>query len=205
MRVAVVELVRVRRAQRLDRAAAVRGLRPETAHRSTAKRGLNFRGSMASRIDVSIEHKHAPPDPGARRSTPTPARSATRTTARTSWSRTCASAPSAAITSGRRAASGSSSCSIRAASSRRPRSYARPIRSSFFDLRSYKERIAEAELKTGLGDAMLMGQGKIEDNDCQLTVMDFSLHGRARWEASSARSSRAPASGRSSATFRSSR
>jgi acetyl-CoA carboxylase carboxyl transferase beta subunit len=48
---------------------------------------------------------------------------------------------------------------------------------SFFDLRPYTERIAEAEVSTGLGDAIVVGRGKIERRSCQLAVMDFSFMG----------------------------
>ena len=48
---------------------------------------------------------------------------------------------------------------------------------SFFDLRPYAERIAEAEVSTGLGDAILVGSAKIERRDCQLAVMDFAFMG----------------------------
>jgi len=48
---------------------------------------------------------------------------------------------------------------------------------SFFDLRPYTERLAEAELKTGLGDAMLIGRAEIEGRGCQLAVMDFGFMG----------------------------
>ena len=47
----------------------------------------------------------------------------------------------------------------------------------FFDLRPYAERIAEAEVSTGLGDAILVGSAKIERRDCQLAVMDFAFMG----------------------------
>jgi acetyl-CoA carboxylase carboxyl transferase subunit beta len=47
----------------------------------------------------------------------------------------------------------------------------------FFDLRPYKQRLAQAEVETGLGDAMVIGQGKIERRDCQLAVMDFKFMG----------------------------
>jgi acetyl-CoA carboxylase carboxyl transferase subunit beta len=47
----------------------------------------------------------------------------------------------------------------------------------FFDLRPYTERIAEAELATGLGDAMVIGSGAIEGHDCELAVMDFGFMG----------------------------
>ena len=47
----------------------------------------------------------------------------------------------------------------------------------FFDLRAYNERLAEAEVATGLGDAMVVGSATIEDNPCELAVMDFSFMG----------------------------
>jgi acetyl-CoA carboxylase carboxyl transferase beta subunit len=47
----------------------------------------------------------------------------------------------------------------------------------FFDLRPYTERIAEAEISTGLGDAMLIGGAVIENQACVLAVMDFSFMG----------------------------
>ncbi len=47
----------------------------------------------------------------------------------------------------------------------------------FFDLRPYTERLAEAEVKTGLGDAMVIGQAQIERQACQLAVMDFGFMG----------------------------
>jgi acetyl-CoA carboxylase carboxyl transferase subunit beta len=47
----------------------------------------------------------------------------------------------------------------------------------FFDLRPYTERIAEAEVSTGLGDAIVVGAAKIERRDCQLAVMDFAFMG----------------------------
>src|SRR5579872_1215665 len=47
----------------------------------------------------------------------------------------------------------------------------------FFDLRPYTERLAEAELKTGLGDAMVIGQAAIDAHPCELAVMDFQFMG----------------------------
>src|SRR6266540_593462 len=47
----------------------------------------------------------------------------------------------------------------------------------FFDLRPYRERLAEAEVSTGLGDAMVIGQAAIEGHGCELAVMDFSFMG----------------------------
>lgn len=48
---------------------------------------------------------------------------------------------------------------------------------AFFDLRPYTERIAEAELKTGLGDAIVIGSAAIEERSCELAVMDFAFMG----------------------------
>src|ERR687887_903730 len=47
----------------------------------------------------------------------------------------------------------------------------------FFDLRPYTERLAEAEMKTGLGEAMVIGQAVLHGNACELAVMDFSFMG----------------------------
>jgi acetyl-CoA carboxylase carboxyl transferase beta subunit len=47
----------------------------------------------------------------------------------------------------------------------------------FFDLRPYAERLAEAEMSTGLADAILIGQAAIEGRGCELAVMDFAFMG----------------------------
>ena len=47
----------------------------------------------------------------------------------------------------------------------------------FFDLRPYRERLAEAELKTGEGDAIVIGRAEIDGLPCQLSVMDFGFMG----------------------------
>ncbi len=47
----------------------------------------------------------------------------------------------------------------------------------FFDLRPYVERLAEAEVATGLGDAIITGSAAIEGRSCRLAVMDFSFMG----------------------------
>ena len=48
---------------------------------------------------------------------------------------------------------------------------------AFFDLRSYTERLAEAELNTGLGDAKIIGPAEIDGHACELAVMDFAFMG----------------------------
>jgi acetyl-CoA carboxylase carboxyl transferase beta subunit len=47
----------------------------------------------------------------------------------------------------------------------------------FFDQRPYTERLAEAEVSTGLGEAMVIGRASIEGRACELAVMDFSFMG----------------------------
>ncbi len=132
---------------------------------------------MASRIDVSIEHKQAPPGPDGSKKHPNTCPKCSSHYREDELSenlRVCAHCgyhfPVGALERIRQLLDPDSF--IEEAKELRS---ADPL--SFFDLRSYKERIAEAELKTGLPDALLMGQAKIEDEDCQLTVMDFSFMG----------------------------
>ena len=47
----------------------------------------------------------------------------------------------------------------------------------FFDLRPYTERLVEAEVETGLGDAIVCGAAAIEGEVCRLAVMDFAFMG----------------------------
>src|SRR5438270_812894 len=47
----------------------------------------------------------------------------------------------------------------------------------FFDLRPYTERLAEAEVSTGLGEAMLIGHATLEEQPVELAVMDFAFMG----------------------------
>jgi acetyl-CoA carboxylase carboxyl transferase subunit beta len=47
----------------------------------------------------------------------------------------------------------------------------------FVDLRPYKERLAEAELASDSGEAMIIGQAAIDDHALELAVMDFSFIG----------------------------
>ncbi|HST25557.1 MAG TPA: acetyl-CoA carboxylase carboxyltransferase subunit beta [Gaiellaceae bacterium] len=47
----------------------------------------------------------------------------------------------------------------------------------FFDLRPYRERLAEAELETGLGEAIVIGAALLDGHPCELAVMDFSFMG----------------------------
>ena len=47
----------------------------------------------------------------------------------------------------------------------------------FFDLRPYRERLAEAELETGLGEAIVIGSALLDGHPCELAVMDFAFMG----------------------------
>jgi acetyl-CoA carboxylase carboxyl transferase subunit beta len=47
----------------------------------------------------------------------------------------------------------------------------------FFDLRAYTERLAEAELNTGLADAIVVGHGTVDALPLELAVMDFAFMG----------------------------
>ncbi len=47
----------------------------------------------------------------------------------------------------------------------------------FFDSRPYPARLAEAELATGLGEAMVIGCAEMDGLPCELAVMDFAFMG----------------------------
>jgi acetyl-CoA carboxylase carboxyl transferase subunit beta len=47
----------------------------------------------------------------------------------------------------------------------------------FFDLRPYVERLSEAELNTGLGEAIVIGGGALDSYPLEFAVMDFSFLG----------------------------
>jgi acetyl-CoA carboxylase carboxyl transferase beta subunit len=47
----------------------------------------------------------------------------------------------------------------------------------FFDLRPYRERLAEAEIATSLGEAIVIGRAAIDGHACALAVMDFAFMG----------------------------
>jgi len=47
----------------------------------------------------------------------------------------------------------------------------------FFDLRPYVERLTEAELNTGLGEAIVVGVGSLDGYPLEFAVMDFSFLG----------------------------
>jgi acetyl-CoA carboxylase carboxyl transferase subunit beta len=61
----------------------------------------------------------------------------------------------------------------------------------FFDLRPYAERLSEAELNTGLGEAIVVGQATIDAHPVELAVMDFSFMGGSMGSAVGEKFSRA--------------
>jgi acetyl-CoA carboxylase carboxyl transferase beta subunit len=61
----------------------------------------------------------------------------------------------------------------------------------FFDLRPYTERLSEAELNTGLSEAMVIGQAALDGHQIELAVMDFSFMGGSMGSAVGEKFSRA--------------
>ena len=61
----------------------------------------------------------------------------------------------------------------------------------FFDLRPYAERLAEAELNTGLGEAAVIGQATMDGHPLELLVMDFTFMGGSMGSAVGEKFSRA--------------
>jgi len=61
----------------------------------------------------------------------------------------------------------------------------------FFDLRPYAERLSEAELNTGLGEAVVIGHASIGGFPVELAVMDFSFMGGSMGSAVGEKFSRA--------------
>jgi acetyl-CoA carboxylase carboxyl transferase subunit beta len=61
----------------------------------------------------------------------------------------------------------------------------------FFDLRPYAERLSEAELNTGLGEAIVVGQATMDGHGVQLAVMDFAFMGGSMGRAVGEKLSRA--------------
>jgi acetyl-CoA carboxylase carboxyl transferase beta subunit len=131
---------------------------------------------MAARIDVSIEHRHAPPEPEGKRhpNTCPECGSHYRDDELEKHLNVCPH------------------CGHHFPMRARPRiamladeasfkEEAAELRSDdplhFFDLRPYRERLAEAEVNTGLGEAMVIGQGSLDGKPVELAVMDFSFMG----------------------------
>ena len=131
---------------------------------------------MADRIDVSIEHRHAPPENGARPhpNTCPQCGSHYREDELAEHMNVCPHCGHHFPVHAReriRQLVDPDTFSEEAAELRSDD----PL--GFFDLRPYTERLAEAELSTGLGEAMVIGRAAIEEQPCQLAVMEFGFMG----------------------------
>jgi acetyl-CoA carboxylase carboxyl transferase beta subunit len=131
---------------------------------------------MAARIDVSIEHKHAPPEPDGKRhpNTCPGCGSHYRDDELERHLNVCPQCghhfPMRALAR-IRLLSDEGSFNEESADLRSDD----PL--DFFDLRPYAERLAEAEVATGLGEAMLIGSATLDGGPFELAVMDFSFMG----------------------------
>ena len=130
---------------------------------------------MSSRIDVEIEHKHAPPPDGKRHPNTCPkCDSHYRDDELEANLWVCAHCghhfPMRARA--RIAQLADDGSFVESAAGLRSED---PL--DFFDLRPYTERIAEAEVSTGLGEAIVTGEAAIEEHSCELAAMDFAFMG----------------------------
>jgi acetyl-CoA carboxylase carboxyl transferase subunit beta len=131
---------------------------------------------MSERIDVSIEHKHAPPEDGGRPhpNTCPECGSHYRDDELDANLRVCPHCGYHFPVHAReriRQLVDEDSFTEEAAELRSDD----PL--EFFDLRPYTERLAEAELSTGLGEAMVIGRAAVENRPCELAVMEFGFMG----------------------------
>jgi acetyl-CoA carboxylase carboxyl transferase subunit beta len=141
------------------------------------------------RIDVSIEHKHAPPPPSKPLPNQCPrCQSHYRDDELSATLRVCPQCGHHFPVRSRE----------RIEQLADPDSFleeAADVRSEdpldFFDLRPYAERLAEAELATGLGEAIVIGQASIGGEQCELAVMDFAFLGGSMGSAVGEKFSRA--------------
>ncbi len=130
---------------------------------------------MAERIDVSIEHKHAPePAPKQHPNTCPGCGSHYRDEELRANLRVCSHCGHHFPVRARERIAQLADEGSFAEEAADLRS-ADPL--DFFDLRAYNERLAEAEVATGLGDALVVGSAAIEELPCELAVMDFSFMG----------------------------
>ena len=130
---------------------------------------------MASRIDVSIEHKQAQPPEGKRHPNTCPqCDSHYRDDELEANAWVC---PHCGFHFAMRASSRIAHLTDKGSFVEEAADVRSADPLTFFDLRPYAERLAEAETKTGLGDAMVIGRGVIGGPSCRLAVMDFAFMG----------------------------
>jgi acetyl-CoA carboxylase carboxyl transferase beta subunit len=131
---------------------------------------------MAARIDVSIEHKHAPPEPDGK---PHPntcpgCGSHYRDDELEQHLNVC---PQCGHHFPMRAMARIAHLVDEGSFSEEAADLRSDDPLEFFDLRPYAERLAEAEVATGLGEAIVIGSGTLEGSSLELAVMDFAFMG----------------------------
>src|SRR2546423_13419003 len=121
---------------------------------------------MSSRIDVSIEHRNVPEPPGKQHPNTCPQCSSHYRDDELEQALWVCAQCGHHFTMRARA---------RIASLADPGSFAEDAADlhsedplGFFDLRPYTERLAEAEMSTGLADAMVIGQAALDGRGCEL-------------------------------------
>src|ERR687886_1188869 len=131
---------------------------------------------MAARIDVSIEHKHAPPEPDGKRhpNTCPQCGSHYRDDELEQHLNVC---PQCGHHFPMRAQARIKLLADEGSFSEEAADLRSDDPLGFFDLRPYTERLAEAEVATGLGEAVVIGQGSLDGKPVELAVMDFSFMG----------------------------
>src|SRR2546429_6797014 len=130
---------------------------------------------MSSRIDVSIEHRNVPEPPGKKHANTCPAcDSHYRDDELEAALWVC---PHCGHHFTMRARARIASLADEGSFSEEAADLRSEDPLDFFDLRPYTERLAEAEMKTGLGEAMVIGQATMDGHGCELAVMDFSFMG----------------------------
>jgi acetyl-CoA carboxylase carboxyl transferase beta subunit len=130
---------------------------------------------MSSRIDVSIEHRNAPEQPDAKHPNTCPeCQSHYRDDELDAALWVC---PQCGHHFAMRARTRIASLADEGSFAEEAADLRSEDPLNFFDLRPYTERLAEAEMKTGLGEAMVIGRAAVDGNACELAVMDFSFMG----------------------------
>src|SRR5919202_5622499 len=131
---------------------------------------------MAARIDVSIEHRHAPPEPDGKRhpNTCPECGSHYRDDELAQHLNVC---PHCGHHFPMRARGRIAMLADEGTFSEEAADLRSDDPLGFFDLRPYTERLAEAEVATGLGEAMVIGRAQLEERPVELAVMDFSFMG----------------------------
>jgi acetyl-CoA carboxylase carboxyl transferase beta subunit len=131
---------------------------------------------MAARIDVSIEHKHAPPETDGKRhpNTCPGCGSHYRDDELEQHLNVC---PQCGHHFPMRARQRIGLLSDEGSFSEEAADLRSDDPLDFFDLRPYAERLAEAEVATGLGEAMVIGGATLGGAPMELAVMDFAFMG----------------------------